>query len=102
MGNTMSSKIVTFNFSRFENNFSDVLDESFLFNLFTDVTLVSDDDKHYRAHKIVLSSCSILFSKLLENHSSKEQELFVNFPGIQHQDLKAMLNFMYLGRVFVP
>ena len=98
----MSSDAVSINFSGFESHFSNALDDSLLFNLFTDVTLVSDDDKYYRAHKIVLSSCSSLFSRLLETHQTNDRECFINFPGLQHQELKAMLDFMYLGRVFVP
>ena len=98
----MSSDAVSINFSGFESHFCNALDDSLLFNLFTDVTLVSDDNKYYRAHKIVLSSCSSLFSRLLETHQTNDRESFINFPGLQHQELKAMLDYMYLGRAFIP
>ena len=37
---------------------------------FTDVTLVGDDDIQFAAHKIVLSSCSPFFRRLLQNNPS--------------------------------
>ena len=98
----MSSNAVSINFYGFDSHFSNALDDSLLFNLFTDITLVSDDDKYYRAHKIVLSSCSSLFGRILETDQTNDRECFINFPGLQHQELKAMLDLMYLGRVSVP
>jgi len=34
---------------------------------FADVTLVSDDQQQYRAHKFILSACSTAFKKILTN-----------------------------------
>ena len=88
-------------FSGYEYHLADAVNESLLFNLFTDVTLVSDEGKYFKAHKLVLSSGSFVLDRILQTHPTKDQELFIYFPGVQYQDLKAMLDYMFLGQVSV-
>ena len=38
----------------------------------SDVTLVSDDQTQFKAHKIVLSACSPVFKKIINNTRSFE------------------------------
>jgi len=71
------------------------------YSTFSHVTLVSDNGKYYRAHKIVLISCSSVLGNMFESHKDKDQEIFIYFPEVPHQYLKAMLDFMYLGQVAV-
>ena len=97
----MLSDIVSLKFPSHIGHLSESIDDSLLFNLFTDVTLVSDDNKYYRAHKIVLISCSSVLGKIFESDKDKDQEIFIYFPEVPHQNLKAMLDFMFLGQVSV-
>ena len=64
---------------------------------FTDVTIVCDDQKELRSHKVVLSACSpILREKIL----SSPNQGFINLSaeGIQHEEMESILEFMYLGQ----
>ena len=63
---------------------------------FTDVTLVSDDRKRIKAHKVILSSCSLFFNQVLAETSTEHPLLFLK--GIQHSELLAIVKFIYLGR----
>ena len=62
---------------------------------FTDVTLVSDDRKRIRAHKVILNSCSQFFKDILTETSSEDPLLF--FKGIKHNELLAIVKFIYVG-----
>ena len=63
--------------------------------LFTDVTLVSDDKKQIKAHKIVLTACSAVFKNIIE--SLPDNCSIIYLRGIQHQEIESILEFMYLG-----
>ena len=67
--------------------------------IFTDVTLVSDDLTSFRAHRTVLSGASSVFRKLLLLHQEANSVLYLK--GLQMVELKAMLDFIYLGETKV-
>merc|ERR1712129_362791 len=64
---------------------------------FTDVTLVGDDDIQVTAHKVVLSSCSPIFRRLLQNNPHPHPSLYMR--GTKHQNLQSILQYMYCGEV---
>ena len=66
---------------------------------FTDVTLVSDDDKQIKSHKFVLSSCSPVFRNILVNNPHKHPLIYLT--DVKHEELKSILDFMYLGEAVV-
>ena len=68
-------------------------------NAFTDVTLVSDDDKQIQAHKVILGSSSSFFRKILNSNLNKH--LFIYLKGIGYSEMNALLRFMYLGQTEV-
>ena len=61
---------------------------------FSDVTLVSDDQYQYEAHKFILSACSSVFQALLVNNP---QNPFIYLRGMNHQEVESILQFIYLG-----
>ena len=75
--------------------FQDLLDDKSLAN----VTLVCDDQRQIRAHKFVLSACSPVFRSVLTN--SGESSPLVILRGINHEDMEAILRFMYQGETSV-
>ena len=67
---------------------------------FSDVTLVSDDLVQTEAHRIILSASSPLLKSLLMISPRGQSQLFLK--GVKHQQLEAVLKFLYYGEVTVP
>ena len=66
---------------------------------FTDVTLATEDDKQLKAHKVILSSCSSFFRKILLNNPHQHPLLYLK--GVKFAQLKSVIQFMYLGQAEV-
>ena len=66
---------------------------------FTDVTLATDDDKQLKAHKVILSSCSPFFRRVLLKNPHQHPLLFLK--GVKFAQLKSILQFIYLGQAEV-
>ena len=62
---------------------------------YADVTLVCDDQTQFKAHKIVLSACSPVFKKIIDNNPSQHPLIYLR--GIQSYEMESILQFMYLG-----
>merc|ERR1712208_226595 len=62
---------------------------------YTDVTLVSDDQTQFKAHKIVLSACSPVFKKIIDSNPSQHPLIYLR--GVQSYEVESILQFMYLG-----
>jgi len=77
------------------NSFKELLDNGY----FVDVTLATDDDYHIKAHKVVLSTCSPVLKSILEKHPHQHPLIYMS--GIKHQELKSIINFMYVGETEV-
>ncbi|XP_071515087.1 uncharacterized protein [Panulirus ornatus] len=65
---------------------------------YCDVT-VACDGKFYPVHKLVLSTCSDYFEQMFERTSCKHP--IIVLKDIRHEDLEALLNYMYVGEVNV-
>merc|ERR1712098_523553 len=62
----------------------------------TDVTIVSEDKKQFKAHKVVLSACSPVFKSIFNDSHMSNSSLFLR--GIQSHELDSILQFVYLGK----
>ena len=62
---------------------------------FSDVTLVCEEDHQIEAHRIILTACSPFFSKVLK--SNKHSHPMIYLRGLKAKDLKAIVDFIYLG-----
>lgn len=65
----------------------------------TDVTL-SAGGRHLKAHRVVLSVCSDYFKQLFKGIDSMQHPVIV-LPGVEFNDLYALVTFMYNGEVNV-
>lgn len=75
--------------------FKDLLSDQ----IFSDVTLVCDDDGTIQAHKVILSACSPFFSRILTKNQHNHPLVYLS--DVNLNDLKAIVNFMYLGQTNV-
>ena len=66
---------------------------------FTDVTLVCEDGTRVESHKLILSSCSPIFSDLLKTNPHPHPMLFMR--GIKSDFLMAMVDFVYCGEASI-
>ena len=65
-------------------------------NELTDVTLVSDDKKQFKAHKIVLSASSPVFKSIISDNNLSSPIIYLR--GIQSHEIESILQFIYLGQ----
>ena len=61
---------------------------------FTDVTLACEGQS-IKAHKVILSSCSPFFKKLLQTQTHPQPLIYLR--GLKSDDLSAMVDFIYQG-----
>ena len=87
----------TLAWTEFQSTFSSSLELLRRENAFHDVTLVSDDEVHLNAHKVVLSAASLFFKRLLKRHPHQNPLLYLN--GVQASDLQFILDYVYQGEV---
>ena len=62
-----------------------------------DVTLVCDDKIQFKAHKFILNSCSPVFQSIINDLPQKEHSV-IFLRGVFAQEMKSILQFMYLGQ----
>ena len=60
----------------------------------TDVTLVSDDQHHFKAHKFILSLSSSVFKALFEDVQNATLSNSILMEGVHHEDLESMLQII--------
>ena len=68
-------------------------------NDFTDVTLACEDGKQVEAHKVILSSSSPFFQKILKRNQHTHPLIYMR--GVKSDDLSAIIDFLYFGETNV-
>jgi len=81
--------------SSYSGHLTQMLQDLMMNQSFTDVTLVCDDKIMLNAHKIVLSASSGFFQRIFSNVSDSKPIVYLK--GIKYQEMKAILDFIYLG-----
>ena len=66
-------------------------------NELTDVTLVSEDKKQFKVHKVILSASSSFFRNIICDLSSP----LIYLRGIQSYQIESILQFIYLGKTTI-
>ena len=63
---------------------------------FTDVTLAAEDDHQIRVHKVILSSCSRFFGRILLSNPHPNPLIYLK--GIKYKQLELVIKFIYAGQ----
>ena len=63
-----------------------------------DITLVTKDDKEFKAHRNILSAASPFFCKLLQNDMKENREGIVRFEEISGAVMEDVLEFIYTSQ----
>ena len=76
----------------YKDNLSDFFLQGKGRDQFKDITIISEDFKPFKAHRVILSAASGFFSNVLENIESSNPNLYLK--GIKSQELKQLLDFI--------
>ena len=85
----------------FSDHLREALKAMMTSNDFADVTLVTDDKQHIRAHRNILSACSPVFQNILQVQSNNTNPV-IYLRGIQYSEMESIMQFIdcppdYLG-----
>ena len=95
----MENSHVILNWSDYEENIPNTFKQLFYYDNFTDVTLVSKDGHHVKAHKVVLSSLCKLLKTTLVNNLHPNPIIYIK--NIKPCILDLIIKLLYLGMVEV-
>merc|ERR1712126_241775 len=95
LSNIMSQEKYNLNWHTYSDHLRDLLHNMRKLEYLTDVTLVCDDQRQFKAHKIVLSACGTVFKNIIDSLPLNSSVIYLR--GIQHQEMESILEFMYLG-----
>ena len=91
----MSNDVYNIKWNNFNANQNQMLKHLLTLNNYTDVTLVSDDQFVFQAHKFVIGSCSPILKDLILNNPHPNPTVYLR--GINSLELNSILQFIYLG-----
>ena len=86
-----------YKWEKFKQHLNSTLEDSLLEKSYYDVTLVSDEKTEFQAHKLILSAYSSVFKSLLFDNPHPNPLIYLR--NVSHQELQAILQFMYLGKM---
>ena len=66
---------------------------------YTDVTLMCGDQVQFKAHRVVLSASSPVMRNILQSFNTDCPLVYLR--GVQHEDMEAILQFIYLGEATI-
>ena len=67
---------------------------------FADVTLACEDGQDFEVHKVILAASSTFFQNLLKRNKD-QKPLLIYMRGVESEDLKAIIEFLYSGETFI-
>ena len=80
----------------FSQHLKGLLEEVLTSKDFTDVTIISEDQEQFRAHKMVLSASSPVFRNIINCLPAKDPVIYLK--GVKQEEMKSILEFIYVGQ----
>ena len=84
--------------SAHKDNLKEMMQQMIVSETFADVTLVGDDKKYIKAHKVILSACSPFLKSILQMDTGTNNAM-IYLEGIQYAEIESLLQFVYFGEV---
>merc|ERR1712035_134678 len=85
------------NWHTYSDHLKELMETLMNTNKSADVTLVCNDKTKFKAHKFILSACSPVFQSIIDDLPHKGDS-FIYLRGVEPQEMKSILQFMYLGQ----
>ena len=79
----------------YSDHLRDMMKDMMMNDDFADVTLVTEDKKHMRAHKNIMSACSPIFRDIVT--FDKKSHSIIYLKGIHFSELESIMQFIYFG-----
>ena len=93
----MASDFSNLKWDLFPRHVQHMVEEMYSTDYLADVTLICEDQRSLRAHKVILGASSPVFRNINENFREKESVIYLK--GIKYELMESVLRFMYLGEV---
>ena len=93
----MPEKKYSLEWNSYSDHLRNMMKEMLINDHFSDVTLVTEDKKHLKAHLNILSACSPFFKDILR----KQNNSMIYLRGIHFEEVESILQFIYLGKTSV-
>ena len=91
--------LIEMNWDSFGDHLKDMMRDMLISEDLTDVTIITEDHKRFKAHKNILSSSSPVLKDLLKGQYEANQILFMK--GVSSAEIQSILEFIYVGSVTV-
>ena len=91
----MNQEKFTLTWHTYTDHLRELLHDMMSSNELTDVTLVSEDKKQFKVHKVVLSASSPVFKSIISDNILSSPIIYLK--GIQSMEIESILQFLYLG-----
>ena len=92
----MDQKKYNLRWHTYSDHLRDMMRQMMESDEFTDVTLVTDDKKVFKAHRSVLSACSPVFKNILRIQNENNHSV-IYLRGIEFTEIEGIMQFIYLG-----
>ena len=91
----MNQERLSLKWHTYNDHLREMLHDIMISNELTDVTLVSENKKQFKVHKVILYACSPVLKSIINECSSTNPLIYLR--GIQSYEIESILQFMYLG-----
>lgn len=93
----MSGEVLRIASNKFVDQTKGILEDLFKRNVYSDVTLVTEDEKILKAHRFILEGNSPVFKTIFGQTNVDNQTVFLR--GVSHDIMSRILQFCYMGYV---
>ena len=82
----------TLTWKAYSDHLRDMMKELMMNDDFNDITLITEDKKHIKAHKNILSACSPVFKDIVKLEQTAKSIIYLR--GINFAELESIMQFI--------